>query len=119
MLGRVELAADIPLVAPAAFTLIPGLEMSFFVEEDEMLIDLYAKLAVSQTVVGRSDYTLFVDGVDIASGVNGLACITPAVGGDEETVILSRTVRLNQGDHVLSAHAKVAAGNITVEAGTI
>lgn len=118
MLGRVELTSDVALVAPAAFTKVTGAEMLFHVEEEEMLVDLYAKVTFSTSAVERADFTLFVDGANVA-GANGLACLTPAVIADENTVVAARTVRLAKGSHSLDLRVKVAAGDLTVEGATI
>jgi len=119
MLGRVELTGDVAMVAPAAFTLIAGAEMSFDVEEMEMLVDLYLKATFLTSAVSRADFTVFVDGLDAAAGANGMACLTPALAGDINTVSAQRTVRLAKGTHILQGRLKVAAGNVTVKGTTI
>jgi hypothetical protein len=124
MLGRKTYAADATLAAaPVDFTtnqLAAGeLVLGFNVEESEMLIDLEAVLTFSNTVVERTDFTLFVDGTDVATGTNGLACFTPAVAADENTVYVSRTERLAQGYHTVEVRIKAPVGAVTVEGATI
>lgn len=118
MLGRVELTTDVALAAPAAFTKVTGAEMLFHVEEEEMLVDLYAKVTFSTSAVARADFTLFVDGANVG-GANGLACLTPAAAADVNTVVAARTVRLAKGSHILDLRVKVAAGDLTVAGATI
>jgi hypothetical protein len=116
---RLLLTADETLVNPAAFTSFAGLQTSFFVEEDEMLVRLTATLTFSNTVVERTDFTLLMDGADLADGTNGLACMTPAVIGDENTLQLLWEGRLAAGEHTLAVQVKAPTGDVTLEGATI
>jgi hypothetical protein len=121
MLGEAVIAADVVLTGIAAFdyatsgSLIASLK--FWVEEEEMLIDLKTLLTMSHSVVdGIADVTMFMDGTDMAAGANGLvrhSC--PTVADQEHVLTLERTVRLAKGEHQLQLHMKAPAGNITVE----
>ena len=123
MLGRKTHSADAVLAAaPTDFAtnqLSNGeMELSFWIEEAEMLVDLAARLVYSNSVVERTDFTLFVDGVDIAPGANGLMSHTEAVADDENSVEVFRTVRLDQGQHTVELRIKAPTGAVTVEGGT-
>lgn len=123
MLGRKEHTADAVLAAaPTDFAtnqLAAGeMELVFNVEEDEMLIDLIAKITLSNSVNEATDITIFVDGTDIASGANGLARITPEAD-DEHTVHAERTVRLDRGEHTAEVRIKAPTGAVTVQGASI
>lgn len=121
MLGEAVIAADVVLTGESSFdqpggaTLIASLR--FWVEEEEMFVDLKTLLTVSHgTVNGLLDATYFMDGVDMAAGANGLVRKTMGTVADAEDVLsFERTVRLPQGEHRLELHMKAPAGNITVE----
>lgn len=124
MLGRKEQAADVTLTTPTDFAtaqLANGeLALSFSVEEDEMLVDLELSLTYSHTTnADPSDFTIFVDGTDIAPGANGLVRHTPAAADDENTLYVSRTVRLARGLHIAELRAKTGSNNIVIEGATI
>ena len=121
MLGRVEVVTDVALnggAAPTTFALglVTGAQLKFWIEEAEMFVDLVGKVTYSDTVVERADFTIFVDGVDIANAavLNGLAAHTAAVAGDRNTVSFVRTVRLAQGAHMAQLRMKAPAGVVTV-----
>jgi hypothetical protein len=96
MLGEAVIAADVVLTGIAAFdyatsgSLIASLK--FWVEEEEMLIDLKTLLTMSHSVVdGIADVTMFMDGTDMAAGANGLvrhSC--PTVADQEHVLTLER-----------------------------
>ena len=131
MLGRVEFAVN--AATGAAPTFVTGTftasQLQFWVEEAEMLVNLTAKVAFSNSVVERTDFTIFVDGLDIMTTVafggnaaftNGIATATGAgVAGDINTIIAARTVRLPKGQHTMELRAKAVAGIVTVNAATI
>lgn len=124
MLGQKTHAADVTLAAPTDFAtnqLAAGeLTLGFNVEESEMLVDLEMNITYSHTVnADPSDFTLFVDGADVAAGANGLARHTPAAATDENTVYSSVTTRLAQGYHTVELRAQTATNNIVIEGGTI
>lgn len=132
MLGRVEVTTDqVSQAAPtfAAFNLVAqpfvnGAALQFWVEEDEMLVDLVAKVTYSNSVVEATDFTIFVASgsgaaADIASGANGLARHVAAVAGDENTVYAKRTVRLAKGRHTATVRLKAPSGVVTVQGASI
>lgn len=131
MLGRVEVVVDrVSQAAPTfvafngAQAFVNGASLQFWVEEDEMFVDLTAKITYSNTVVEGTDFTIFVsqNGVaaaDIAVGANGLARHTAAIAADENTVIASRTVRLPKGRHVATIRAFAPTGVVTVQGASI
>lgn len=125
MLGRVEVVSNVVTAAGPVFAttgLVTGALLQFWVEEDEMLVDLTAKVTLANSVVEETDVTIFVASgtsaaADIAAGTNGLARITPAVAADENTVFARRVVRLAKGLHTASVRVKAPTGVVTV-AGT-
>ena len=124
MLGRKTLTTDATLAAaPVDFAtnqLAAGeLTLGFTVEEQEMLVDLEMSITFSNTVVERTDFTIFVDGTDVAPGANGLACFTQAVAADENTIYNNYTVRVAQGFHTAEVRIKAPTGAVTVEGATI
>jgi len=77
MLGRVEVDDNVPMPAgPVAFAggAVAGMQLSFWVEEQEMLCELHAKAALINAANERIDATIFVDGQDVMA--------TPTFGGN-------------------------------------
>ena len=126
MLGRTLLAADATLTAPTDFVtaqLAAGeLELGFNVEEDEMLVDLEARLCYEVTAAGLATFTFFVDGAANADiPVAGLwrQEIVAAVSVDVEMMAYPRTtVRLDKGYHTVEVRASASAGNLTYDGAT-
>jgi len=124
MLGEAPIVADVVLTGITAFNYTTGASLiaslKFTVEEDEMLIDLKAFLTLSHSAVdGMVDATFFMDGTDMAPLADGLVRKSmPSVAGQEDALVLERTVRLAKGEHQLQLHMKTGAGNITVEGAT-
>lgn len=125
MLGEAVIDADQTLTGagPAgAFTAIAQGTLRFFVEEEEMLVDLKALITASYDQADSfSDFTLLVDGADIAAGTDGLFRKSfPSTADQADQVALERTVRLDKGEHRLELAARIAgAGHtLTVEGAT-
>lgn len=126
MLGSVERTTDFATGAGPTFATgaVPGTALQFWVEEEEMIIELVAKVTLSNSVVEPTDVTIFVAqngaaAADVASGTNGLARVTPAVAADENTVIGRRTLRLPRGRHVAQVRVKAPTGVVTVQGASI
>lgn len=126
MLGRKLLSADATLTAPTDFTtaqLSGGeLELGFFVEEDEMLVDLESRLVYSGSAVGTIAFTYFVDGAasaDLpAAGLYLTSTLTDSTD-DPFTAYVRTTLRLDRGFHRVEVRASASAGNITYEGATM
>jgi len=126
MLGRKTQTADVTLTAPTSFTtaqLAAGeLLLGFNVEEEEMLVDLEARVPYSGSAVGTIQYTFFVDGAasaDLpAAGLYIASTLTDSVG-DPFTAYVRATLRLAQGYHTVELRALASAGNITIEGATV
>jgi hypothetical protein len=125
MLGRKTLAADATATAPVDFDtaqLAAGeLELGFTVEEDEMLVDLEARLVYTGSAVGTIAWTFYVDGAaspDLAAaGIYITSTITDGVG-DAFTAMLKATLRLDKGYHTVDVRVDAAAGNVTYPGAT-
>lgn len=126
MLGRKTLAADATLTAPTDFDtaqLTAGeLELAFSVEEDEMLVDLEARLVYSGSAVGTIAYTFYLDGAAVtelpAAGLFLTSTLTDSVD-DPFTAYVRTTLALSRGQHVVEVRASASAGNITYEGATV
>ena len=128
MLARVERTTDLVLAAGAiAFTdlaanknPLAGMQLKFWVEEPEMLVDLSAKITFSDaTGALLTAFTIYVDGVDIANGSNGLAAFTPTIAY-VYTLSFGRVVRLAKGEHTAELRAKTLGGSATtINGGTV
>ncbi|HUV47958.1 MAG TPA: hypothetical protein VMX11_03175 [Actinomycetes bacterium] len=121
MLGEAILdeAAAIPAAGTFAAGAIAGatkpLRARFFVEEEEMLVDL--KLLGTGTCATPSamlDLTFFVDGVDQALLADGICRLSSPSVAQPFQVALERTVRLPKGEHLLEVRAKTTAGIFTM-----
>lgn len=129
MLGRKTLAADVTITAPTDFDtnqLAAGeLLVGFFIEEDEMLLDLEARLIYSGSAVQTLQYTFYVDGAahtntdEIpAAGLYLDSTLTDATG-DPTTAYVRATIRLDRGYHTAEVRALASTGNITFEGATV
>ena len=124
MLGFKRQSVDVTLTAPTTFAIAQlaagELTAGFTVEEVEMLVDFELDITYSHTTnADPSDFTIFVDGADIAPGTNGLIRHTPSAATDENTVYKKVTLRIAQGFHTAEVRAKTAANNIIVEGATV
>ena len=126
MLGRKTLAANATLTAPTDFVtaqLAAGeLLLGFHVEEDEMLVDLEARLIYSGSAAGLVTFTFFVDGAAVAElPAAGLwrTEIVAATAAAEQTAYPRATVRLARGFHTAEVRASASAGNITIEGAAV
>jgi len=120
MLGRKTLTADATLAGPTDFDTtqlaLGQLELGFTVEEDEMLVDLEARLTYSNSVREATDFTFYVDGVASPDlPVEGLVRHTAAVIADENTVYVKATLRLAKGYHTAEARTSAPSGAVTIE----
>lgn len=126
MLGRKLLSADATLTAPTDFDtaqLAAGeLMLGFQVEEDEMLVDLEARLVFSQSAAGTASWTFYIDGVassDLpAAGLYLTSTLTDGVD-DPFTAYVRTTLRLDKGYHTVEVRAAASAGNLTYEGATM
>lgn len=127
MLGRKLLAADATATGPTDFDtnqLVAGeLELGFQVEEDEMLVDLEARLTYSGSAVQSAvQWTFFIDGAaspDIpAAGLYLTNTITDGVG-DPYTAYVRTTIRLDAGFHTVEVRVSANTGNITYLGATV
>ena len=126
MLGRKLLSADATLTGPSDFDtnqLAAGeLELGFTVEEDEMLVDLEARLVYSGSAVGTIAYTFYVDGAasaDLpAAGLFLTSTLTDSTD-DPFTAYVRTTLRLEKGYHTVEVRATASAGNITYVGATM
>ncbi|HUW16291.1 MAG TPA: hypothetical protein VMW94_04375 [Actinomycetes bacterium] len=126
MLGEAVIDADVTLTGIAAFNFATGASLvkslKFTVEEEEMLVDLKALCSLHHSVVeGDVDYTLFLDGVDVAPLAVGLGRKhMPTVLNAVDTLSFERTMRVAKGEHQLQLHMKtgLVAGNIIVDGAT-
>ena len=106
MFGRKERSTDYALnggAAPTTFALglVAGLDLSFYVEEDQQLVELVAKITYTNTVAERTDLTIFVDSADVmAPATNGVAGLTPTIVGANTLVASRIVVGLSKGQHV-------------------
>lgn len=127
MLGRKTHSADVLLTAPTDFDtaqLAAGqLALGFQVEEQEMLIDLKARVPFSNSAAGLVTFTFYVDGeahADIPAAGLWAQQIVAAVSVDVElTATFETTIRLPKGYHTAEVRAAAAAGNLTIQAATI
>lgn len=126
MLGRKVHSADVTLTAPTDFVTaqlaLGQLTCGFQVEEQEMLVDLEARVPFSGSAAGLLSFTVFVDGAahaDIpAAGLYRHQVITEEVAA-ERTAYVRTTVRIAKGFHTAELRASASAGNIVIEAGSI
>ncbi len=123
MLGRALVTADEVLAGATTFALgtIAGASLAFWVEEDEMLVDLEAQVAITNAAAEAVELTLFVDGADV--------CALPELGGptlfgltttlyaaaDTHSLSCGTTIRLAPGQHQLELRARSVIGGMTVE----
>lgn len=130
MLGRKTLSADTTLTAPTDFTtaqLAAGeLLIGFNIEEDEMLLDLEARLIYSGSAVQSAiQFTFFVDGVahtntaEIPTEGLYLANTLTDATGDAYTAYVRATISLPRGYHTAEVRASANTGNLTFEASTV
>ena len=109
MLGRKTLAANFAYAAaPVAFTPVLDagtgenlLGMSFFVEEAEMFVVLEARITYHTPTPVPAEFTLFVDGADIALAAAGLFRHQVYGAAGPESVFFAHTLRLAQGEHTV------------------
>jgi len=124
MLGRKTLTADVATVAgPSDFDtnqLAAGqLELGFTVEEDEMLVDLEARLVYDNSVAEATSFTFYIDGAASADlPVAGLYIETPAAGVTG-TAYVRTTLRLDKGYHTVEARVTAATGVISYDGQTV
>ena len=116
MLGRKTVAVSVAYPGtpslPATNQLAGGqLELSFFVEEDEMMVDLELRLTLT-TTAGDLDATFFVDGVNLGGGT-ATAMSRQQASGAEDYVSLRTTQRFDAGQHTVEARL-AAAGGVTL-----
>lgn len=117
MLGRKTITTQITFpgvpALPATNQFTSGeLELSFFVEEDEMLVDLELKLVLTATT-GDLDATFFVDGTNLGGGTAVALSRQQALTGAEVYVNLRTTQRFAAGTHIVEARlAAVSAAVI-------
>lgn len=124
MLGRKTLAANATLAAaPTDFDtnqLAAGeLMLGFQVEEDEMLVDLEARLVYANSVAEATRFTFYVDGlasVDLPAA--GLYLHTPAAGV-ATTAYVRTTLRLDKGYHTVEVRGLAPTGAITIAGATM
>lgn len=129
MYGQAVIDADVTLTGIAAFNFVTGASLikslKFFVEEDEMLVDLKVLATLHHSVVGGLiDYTLahaegtaaLADLAPLAAGIGHLSM--PTIANSPTTLTFERTLRLNKGEHVVQLHLQTAAGNIIVDGAT-
>lgn len=124
MLGEAVIDADVTLTGITAFNHATGASLikslRFTVEEEEMLVDLKVLCTLHHSVTNEVlDYTLFLDGVDIApltAGIGRLAM--PTTADDPTTLSFERTMRVLKGEHQLQLHMRTPAGNIIVDGAT-
>lgn len=125
MLGRALVTADETLAGATTFALgaVAGASLAFWVEEDEMLVDLECQATITDASAEAVDLTLFVDGVDVAAsadlggGADGLLRMTYAAAATH-TLAVAATVRLDPGQHQLELRAKCASGALDMENAT-
>jgi len=119
MFGRKERSTDYALnggAAPTTFALglVAGLDLSFYVEEDNQLVELMAKVTYTNTVAERTDLTIFVDGADVmAPATNGIAGLTPTNVGANTLVASRMVLGLSKGQHVAQVRMKAPTGVVT------
>ena len=106
MLGRKEILTDIvyggaPVIEGANQLTAGQLELAFFVEEEEMLVDLELNFVFTGTAADF-DATFLVDGVNLGTGTAD-ALLRMQGATTESYVSLRKTVRLAQGAHTLEA----------------
>lgn len=126
MLGRKTLSADATLTAPTDFDtaqLTSGeLELGFNVEEDDMLVDLEARLVYSGSAVGTIAFTFYVDGAAVtelpAAGLFLTSTLTDSTD-DPFTAYVRTTLVLDKGYRTVEVRASASAGNITYEGATV
>ncbi len=128
MLGRAKVDEDVTLVGVTTFAggaVAEGvgpesLSLRFSVEEEEMLVDLEILATVSHSVAnGEVDWTLFLDGADLAAGADGFARLAMSSTATEGTTLSAKwTQRIEQGEHRVEVRLKSPAGDITVEGAT-
>jgi hypothetical protein len=124
MHGEAIIDADVTLTGITAFNYGTGASLikslKFMVEEEEMLVDLKAFCTLHHSVGDEVlDYTLFLDGTDIAPLSAGLGRLAmPSTADDPTTLAFERTMRVAKGEHQLQLHMQTAAGNIIVDGAT-
>jgi hypothetical protein len=119
MLGRKSLTTDVTLTAPTDFVtaqLAAGeLALGFQVEEQEMLVDLEARLCYEGSAAGLLTFTFFVDGAassDLpAAGLWRTEVVAETVGA-QQTAYPRATLRLAKGFHRVEVRASASAGNV-------
>ena len=124
MLGEAVIDADVTLTGITAFNHATGASLikslRFTVEEEEMLVDLKVLATLHHSVADEVlDYTLFLDGADVAPLAAGLGRkAMPSTANDPDTLTFERTMRVAKGEHQLQLHLRTAAGNIIVDGAT-
>lgn len=106
MLGRKTVEAAVvyggaPVIEGANQLTAGELELSFYVEEEEMLIDLELNVTLTATA-GDLDATFLVDGTNLGGGT-AAALMRMQATGSEDYVSLRKTVRLAKGQHTVEA----------------
>ena len=126
MLGRVtvttsEAAGAAPNIGTGANQLDGILELSFFIEEDEMLVDLEFRGLVTNGSAALSNATFVVttDGVttNLGGGTGEGLWQTPASAGPH-MIYMRTTQRLARGQHTVAVWFEQAA-DITVDGDVI
>ncbi len=124
MLGEAIIDSDVTLTGagPAAALTALGPSIRFYVEEEEMFVDLKGFFTASYDQADEvTDFTMLVDDVDIAAGAAGLFRKSwPSTASDPDLIAFERTVRLAKGEHKLQLAAMIAgAGHtLTIEGAT-
>jgi len=124
MHGDALIDADVTLTGITAFNHATGASLvkslKFGVEEEEMLVDLKVLCTLHHSVADEVlDYTLFLDGTDLAPLAAGLGRLAmPSTADDPTQLAFERTMRIPQGEHQLQLHLRTAAGNIIVDGAT-
>lgn len=123
MLGRAKIDEDITMTTPTAFT-VPAetvgaerLGVKFTVEEEGgMFVEAEALLTIAHSVGTQSiEFTLLLDGVDVAAGAVGLGTWAWDVGETtDKTRHFRHLLQLSKGEHKLELALKTATGNIAM-----
>ena len=112
MLGRKAIDASIvyggaPVIGGANQLVAGELELSFSVEEDQMLVDLVLNMSMTATAADL-DITFLLDGVNLGAGTSAALLRTQGVAATD-FYTLTKTVLMTRGQHTLEAQIAHAA----------
>jgi len=124
MLGINDFAVDFATTSATFVAVDDGgtpakpLAVAFYVEEEEMLVELELDAVITHSADdGQADLDLVVDGTNLG-GADGLLRKSISGAGGDDHVLLRRIIRLAKGQHLVGVEMKTPAGTATISGAT-